>query len=49
VNGVLDHTLVGSAVSTLYGNVGQPNRFEVIASDTAGNASVPATLDLRID
>jgi hypothetical protein len=49
VNGVLDHTLVDSSSAVVYGNVGALNRFEVIASDTAGNASAPATLDLRID
>jgi hypothetical protein len=48
VNGVLDHTLVGSDEAVVYGVVGQVNRFQVIASDTAGNASAPATLDLAV-
>ncbi len=48
VNGALDHTLVGAREAAVYGVVGQTNRFEVIASDTAGNASAPATLDLLV-
>jgi hypothetical protein len=47
VNGVLSDTLVGTfRKSIVYANVGELNRFEVIASDTAGNAAAPAILDL---
>jgi len=42
-NGVLDHSLVGGDFTILYGNPGYPNTFQVIAVDTAGNQSEPAT------
>jgi predicted phage tail protein len=45
VNGVLSDTLFGSGgKSIVYGNPGELNTFEVIASDTAGNRSAPAML-----
>jgi hypothetical protein len=43
-NGVLDHSLVGAGMTILYGNPGVSNTFQVIAVDTAGNESAPATL-----
>jgi fibronectin type III domain protein len=43
-NGVLDHSLVGGGFTILYGNPGYPNTFQVVAVDTTGNQSVPATL-----
>lgn len=44
VNGVLQDILFGSGgVSIVYGDLGE-NTVEVIASDTAGNASAPATV-----
>jgi chitodextrinase len=50
VNGVWSDVLFGSGgPSLVYGSVGIVNRIEVIASDTAGNTSDPATVtvDLR--
>jgi hypothetical protein len=46
-NGVLDHSLVGGGLTILYGNPGVPNTYLVIAVDTAGNQSVPATLGVK--
>jgi len=47
VNGVLSDTLVGTGrPSIVYANVGELNRFEVIASDTSANRAPPATLEL---
>ena len=43
VNGVLDHQLVGADRTILYGEPGEPNTFVVIAVDSAGNQSLPAT------
>jgi chitodextrinase len=44
VNGVLEDVLFGSGgVSIVYGDFGE-NTIEVIASDTAGNASAPASV-----
>jgi len=49
VNGVLSDTLFGSGgKSIVYGNPGQQNTFEVIASDSAGNRSAPATLTVTL-
>ena len=42
-NGVLDHSLLGADSTILYGNPG-PNTFQVIAVDSSGNQSTPATL-----
>lgn len=43
-NGVLDHSLMGAHSTILYGNPGVANTFQVIAVDSAGNQSAPATL-----
>jgi chitodextrinase len=43
-NGVLDHSLMGADRTILYGNPGVSNTFQVIAVDSAGNQSAPATL-----
>jgi chitinase len=43
-NGVLDHSLMGAGSTILYGNPGVSNTFQVIAVDSSGNQSVPATL-----
>jgi chitodextrinase len=43
-NGIFDHSLIGADNTVLYGNPGGPNTFQVIAVDSAGNQSVPATL-----
>jgi hypothetical protein len=43
-NGVFDHSLLGADSTILYGNPGGPNTFQVIAVDSAGNQSAPATL-----
>jgi hypothetical protein len=49
LNGVLDHSLAGQGRTILYGTVGIVNTLEVVAVDTAGNESSPATIviDLR--
>jgi chitodextrinase len=44
VNGVLDHSLLGYSSTVVYGNPGVFNNYEVIAVDSAGNESAPATL-----
>jgi hypothetical protein len=44
VNGVLDHSLLGADRTILYGNPGVFNTYQVIAVDSAGNQSAPATL-----
>lgn len=41
-NGVFDHSLIGADSTILYGNPGS-NTFQVIAVDSAGNQSAPAT------
>ena len=43
VNGVLDHVLVGRGQTVLYGTAGMVNTFQVVAVDSAGNKSAPAT------
>jgi chitinase len=43
-NGVFNHSLVGFNRTILYGDPGYLNTFQVIAVDTAGNQSEPATL-----
>ena len=43
-NGVLDHSLIGRGSTILYGNPGVFNTYQVIAVDSAGNQSAPATL-----
>lgn len=44
VNGVLDHSLMGYGSTVVYGNAGVFNTYQVIAVDSAGNQSTPATL-----
>jgi chitodextrinase len=44
VNSVLDHSLMGADRTILYGNPGVFNTYQVIAVDSAGNQSAPATL-----
>jgi hypothetical protein len=44
VNGVLDHSLMGFGRTIVYGNPGVFNTYQVIAVDSAGNQSAPATL-----
>jgi len=44
VNGVLDHSLLGYNQTVVYGNAGALNTYEVIAVDSAGNQSAPASL-----
>jgi chitodextrinase len=44
VNGVLDHSLMGWGSTVVYANAGVENTFQVIAVDSAGNQSAPATL-----
>jgi hypothetical protein len=44
VNGVFDHSLQGSGQTIVYGNAGVENTFQVIAVDSAGNQSTPATV-----
>ena len=44
LNGVLDHSLFGADRTILYGNPGAANTYEVIAVDSAGNQSAPASI-----
>jgi chitodextrinase len=44
VNGVFDHSLLGVDRTVVYGNPGVFNTYQVIAVDSAGNQSAPATL-----
>jgi chitodextrinase len=44
VNGLLDHSLMGWGSTVVYANAGVENTFQVIAVDSAGNQSAPATL-----
>jgi hypothetical protein len=44
VNGVFDHSLQGFNRTVVYGNPGVLNTYQVIAVDSAGNQSAPATL-----
>jgi chitodextrinase len=44
VNGVFDHSLVGYGNTVVYGNPGVLNTYRVIAVDSAGNQSAPASL-----
>jgi hypothetical protein len=46
VNGVLDHTILGADRTILYGTINGENTFTVIAVDSAGNRSAPATITL---
>lgn len=44
VNGVFDHSLMGYGQTVVQGNASTENTFQVIAVDSAGNQSAPATL-----
>ena len=44
VNGVFDHSLMGFNRTVVYGNPGVFNTYQVVAVDSAGNQSAPATL-----
>lgn len=44
VNGVFDHSLMGHNQTVVYGNAGVENTYQVVAVDSAGNQSAPATL-----
>lgn len=44
VNGVLDHSFIGAGRTIVYGSPGVFNTYEVIAVDSAGNQSPPASL-----
>ena len=44
VNGVFDHSLMGHGSTVVYGNPGVFNTYQVVAVDSAGNQSAPATL-----
>ncbi|HXD11499.1 MAG TPA: fibronectin type III domain-containing protein [Anaerolineales bacterium] len=44
VNGTLDHSLVGADRTILYGSPDAINTYQVIAVDSAGNQSMPASL-----
>jgi chitodextrinase len=46
VNDVLDHTIIGADRTILYGTINGENTFTVIAIDSAGNRSAPATITL---
>lgn len=49
VNGILDHRLsLGRTSTVLYGTVDGPNTIQVIAVDSAGNASAPATITFNL-
>jgi chitodextrinase len=48
VNGVLDHVLVGRGRTVVYGTAGMLNTFQVIAVDSAGNKSAPATFTVNL-
>ena len=49
VNDVYDHSLTLRTTRTIvYGTVDGPNTFSVVAVDTAGNASAPATFSLGL-
>ena len=44
VNGVLDGSQMGGSSTVVYGNPGVFNTYQVIAVDSAGNQSAPATI-----
>lgn len=44
VNGAFDHSLMGFDRTVVYGNPGVENTYHVIAVDSAGNQSAPATV-----
>jgi hypothetical protein len=43
VNGIFDHSQQGATNTVVYGNPGVWNTYQVIAVDSAGNQSAPAT------
>jgi hypothetical protein len=50
VNDVLDHTLSLRTTRTIvYGTLDGPNTFAVVAVDSAGNKSAPATVTANLD
>jgi hypothetical protein len=48
VNGVLDHFVTGTGQTILYGTITGDNTFTVIAIDSAGNRSAPATITIPL-
>jgi hypothetical protein len=46
-NGVYDHSIVGQGRTILYGNPGAVNTYTVIAVDSSGNESPPATITVE--
>jgi chitodextrinase len=44
LNGEFNHSLIGTNNTVLYGNPGVFNTYQVIAVDSAGNQSAPASL-----
>jgi hypothetical protein len=48
VNGVLDHTITGDDRTILYATNNGDNTFTIIAIDSAGNRSAPASITLHI-
>lgn len=46
-NGVYDHSIVGQGSTILYGNPSAVNTYSVIAVDSSGNASPPATITVN--
>jgi hypothetical protein len=44
VNGEIDHSLMGYGSTVVYGNSGVANIYTVIAVDSAGNQSPPASI-----
>jgi hypothetical protein len=44
LNGVLDHTAIGTGRTILYATQAGENTFTVIAVDEAGNKSTPASI-----
>jgi hypothetical protein len=49
VNGALDHTIIGADRTILYGTINGENTFTVIAIDSAGNRSAPATIMMVLE
>ena len=49
VNGILDHTVTGTDRTILYGTIDGENTFTVIARDSAGNHSTPASIIMVLD
>jgi hypothetical protein len=48
VNSILDHSLMGADSTILYGTPGASNTFDVIAVDSAGNQSAPASITIDL-